>query len=456
MATVVRPVTYGNALQRLVITSETAGTISVELWGGGGGGGGDDSGTGGNGSGSGYASVTFSAVAGDVVEVAVGGGGGGGSSRVGSAPGGIAGASYAIPTQIFNSLNPPAGQDAVYQVTNRYYCGFLNQYGVWNEPGGYSAIFDRTYTINAAVSGNYQIISSCDNYGTVSIDGTVVLNVNGFTSTYSTTVFLLAGNHTIRTQGTNTGGPGSMATTVSLESGVLSYSGGFGGTGGPDGSSGGGGGGGGATVVFKNGVIIAVAGGGAGGGGAGNQGTRNGDNAPALLSLEGTAGQNGQTKGPNNDGYTDGGGGGGGGGGNGGGNGGNTRFGDQGALAGSAGGGLGDSTANPTSIDPSVSCPYGAAGRGGITAQSGNNGIAVFTFSVYGSYIKHEGSWQPVQQTYVKDNDVWKSVQETWIKQNDQWQLIAGTNTTAPTFAAVSGNFGIDSRTYPPAPPPEF
>lgn len=459
MTTVVRPVTYSNTLQRLVVTSDFAGTISAELWGGGGGGGGYDSGIGGYGSGGGYSKITFNAVAGDIIDVAVGGAGGGGASGARPAAGGSAGASYVpAPSVLFNSISPPVGQQpAVYQVTNRSYCSFLNTYGVWGDPTGAAGNFSRTYTFNAPYSGFYQIQSSCDNYGTVSIDGTVVLNVNGYTNVYTVDLYIVAGTHTISTVGVNTGGPGSMGTIVSsLQPGLgASYSGAYGGAGSlAFGTSGGGGGGGGATVLLKNGSVIAVAGGGAGGGGAGNEGARDGQNAPgsAGRAAPGTnAGQNGQSNG------TDGGGGGAGGGGYGGGNGGTIGPGyDTGALAGASGGSVGDSTADPSNINPAVACPYGASGTGGTAARPGNSGIAVFTFDVIGLYVKSGSVWEPVQETYIKHNNVWTPVQEIWTKQNNEWKLVTATNATAPVFTTVSGNFGVDSRIYPPPPPPDY
>jgi hypothetical protein len=96
------------------------------------------------------------------------------------------------------------------------YASFLNQYGVWGEPGGYTGSFSRTYTFTAPVSGTYQIVSSCDNFGYVYIDGNQVLVAGDYTRVYETNITLSAGAHTITTLGYNTGGPGSMATTVSL------------------------------------------------------------------------------------------------------------------------------------------------------------------------------------------------------------------------------------------------
>ena len=216
MATVIRPVTYTGTMQRLVVTDLTAGSITVKLWGGGGGGGGNDVELGGSGSGSGYVEKTFSVVPGDIIDVAVGGAGTAGASLAGSAPGGVGGASYLLSGFVFNSRSPPLGPPAVYTQFNPAYVPWLNNYGVW-EADTYAGIFDRTYTFTAPTTTTYTLISSCDNYGYVYIDGSQVLAVDGFRAIYQTTVSLSAGTHTIRTLGINTGGPGSMGTTLVID-----------------------------------------------------------------------------------------------------------------------------------------------------------------------------------------------------------------------------------------------
>lgn len=220
MPNVVRPVTYTGTIQRLVVNELLAGEVTVELWGGGGGGGGNNEATGGSGGGSGYSQKTFSVVPGDVIDVAVGGGGSGGLTQAfGGTGGGAAGPSYIATGLIFNSRNPPAGPAPVYPQYNGAYVPWLNTYGVW-EANSYEGVFDRTYTFTAPVSTNYVITSSCDNYGYVYIDGSLVLNVNGFRAIFQATVSLSAGTHTIRTQGINTDGPGSMGTTVVIDTSV--------------------------------------------------------------------------------------------------------------------------------------------------------------------------------------------------------------------------------------------
>jgi hypothetical protein len=439
MRTTVRTLGFTNSLQRLIWTSGDNTSVTAYLWGAGGGGGGNDSGIGGTGGGGGFTEVTFSVNNGDVIDVAVGGGGGGGASGRGSAPGGAGGASYTLDT-VFNSRTAPASPPVV-PSTNSAYVSFLNTYGVWVNPIS-ATFFDRTYTVNFPVTGNYTFVSSCDNYGTIFLDGAAILDVPGFGSTYSTVRTVSSGIHQIRMYGVNTGGPGSMALTVN---GGSSYSGGRGGTAGPAGSSGGGGGGGGATVIFKNGVPLAVAAGGGGGGGGGNVGTRNGDNAPGSAGQAAvgvTAGQNGQDK------SGDGGGGGAGGGGLGGGNGGAVRSGDQAGFAGSFG--LSSSPfQNPNGAIPGGrnNINYvGSAGTGGPRTGSGSAGLAVLSFDTPGIHVNDGTAFQPINKVWVKVNNIWQEVKSTYIKDGGIWKPVLGS--TVPEFVQISGNFGTAPRPY--------
>jgi hypothetical protein len=431
MTTQIRSLGFTNSLQRLTWDGPNNTRITAYLWGGGGGQGGNDSGVGGGGGGGGYTEVVFDINQGDVIDIAVGGRGSNGGSGASNAPGGSAGPSYTADT-IFNSRTTPASP-AVIASTNSAYVGFLNAYGIWVNPVS-ATFFDRTYTVNFPISGTYDFVASCDNYGTIYLDDESILDIPGFRATYSTTRTVTAGLHTVRMYGVNTGGPGSIALTIT---GGISYGGGNGGRAGPAGSSGGGGGGGGATVIFKNSVPLAVAAGGGGGGGAGNQGTRNGDNAPGTrgqASVGITAGQNGQDK------TGDGGGGGGGGGGLGGGNGGLVRDGDQGAGSGSFG--LSSSPAqNPNgALSGGKSNPYYI----GTSGNAGNAGLAVLLFDVPGIYVNDGTAFRPVNATWTKINNEWKEVRSTYIKADGVWVPVAGS--TTPNFNNISGNFGVNPR----------
>lgn len=435
---IVRPAGYTGTLQRMVWSLGNNVPVTAYLWGGGGGGGGNDSNRGGNGGGAGYTQVQFTINEGDVLDVAVGGGGGAGQSGRSNAAGGNAGASI-IEQNIFNTISNPASPP-VFPQFNSAYCTFLNTYGVWVNPTS-AATFDRTYTVNFPTTATYQFTASVDNYATFYIDGTEAFYANSYTNEYTVGIEVSAGNHTIRILGTNTGGPGAVALTISQGN---SYSGGRGGNAGPAGSSGAGGGGGGATVVLLNGSAIAAAGGGGGGGGGGNAGVAIGESAPGTRGnapVGENAGQNGSNK------PGDGGGGGGGGGGWAGGNGGTTPSGDTGGYAGVYGTSSGFYE-NPVNRTPGGSTnPYyrQGIGQGGIYGGgAGTSGFAVFEFQVPGTFVHYGGSFQPVIQTYVKVNNAWQPVQSTYIKEGSTWATINGSE--APVFGTVSGQFGINPR----------
>lgn len=435
---VVRPAGYTGSLQRIVWAQGNNVPVTAYLWGGGGGGGGNDSNPGGNGGGGGFTQLQFTIDEGDVLEVAVGGGGGAGQSGRSNGAGGTAGASYTT-ENLFNTIDNTASPP-VFPQFNSAYCTFLNTYGVWVNPSS-AATFDRTYTVNFPVTGNYQFTACADNSARFFVDDIEVFYADNFKTPWTVGYEVEAGDHTIRILGTNTGGPGAVALTIGQGD---SYSGGRGGNSGPSGSSGAGGGGGGATVVILNGTVIAAAAGGGGGGGGGNSGAAVGQDAPGSrgqAAVGENAGQNGTNK------AGDGGGGGGGGGGWGGGNGGTTPGGDQGGYAGAYGLSSG-SYENPSSRNPGGRTnPYyrgsiavGGSYNGGI----GNGGYAVFEFEVPGTFVHEGGSFQPVVQTYVKVNNVWTPVQSTYIKEGGAWVPVNGS--FAPDFTNVPGRFGINPR----------
>lgn len=437
MASVIRAFGFSNSLQQLVWPTTTS-EITAYVWGGGGGGGGNDSNPGGAGGGGGFVQKTFNINPGDVLRVGVAGSGGAGSGGS-SAPGGGAGPSYTAST-VWTTLNL-TGYPFI-RVTEGSYASFLNQYGVWNYTPS-ATYFDHTVTVNFASTGYYYFTGSCDNYATIYLDGSPVLNVPDYHYTVSSSVYVSAGNHSVRLYGVNTGGPGSLGATIT---GGDSYGGGRGGYSGGAGSSGAGGGGGGASVIFLNGTPIAIAGGGGGGGGGGNSGSAAGQAAPGSSGQTSTgiyAGQNGQDKGG------DGGGGGGGGGGYAGGNGGGTPSGDQGGYAGYYGSGLGDIVLNPSGRVPGgINYPFytGSVGYGGTNTNNGSSGYVVLDMNVGGGSVKYNGAWESVQRTYVKNSGIWQQVQATYVKDSGVWSPINGS--FAPVFTTVSGLWGSDPRSY--------
>ena len=175
MASEIRSIGFSNSLQQLTWPIGTS-QITAYVWGGGGGGGGNDSNPGGSGSGAGFARKTFTIESGDVLQVGVAGAGGAGVTGS-NAPGGSAGPSYTAST-VWTSLyllSNPINQ----RVTNGAYCGFLNTNGVWNYTPS-ATYFDQTVTVNFASSGYYNFTGSCDNYATIYVDGTSVLDISGF------------------------------------------------------------------------------------------------------------------------------------------------------------------------------------------------------------------------------------------------------------------------------------
>ena len=308
--------------QSIVLPGSFTGNIIVSnmVGGGGGGGGGPDR------FGSGYPGSPGRVLAGNVTGVAAGstmvisiGGGGGGGYNAGGAGGGAGGSSFSLSWSTLDLLSTPGNYRATYPT----YCGFLNAYGIWGPSN-----FDETVTINFPYSGYYDVTGSCDNYGYVYIDGALVLSIGGFTGAYSSSVYVSAGNHSVRSYGINTGGPASFGATITGRD----FYGGGGGNSGPSGSSGSGGGGGGATVLVVAGVIKAVASGGGGGGGAGQF------SSGIVNNGVGGAGTYYGAGGSSNP--SDGGGGGGGGGGYNGGSGGGLTGGDNGAYSGEIGNSL--------------------------------------------------------------------------------------------------------------------
>lgn len=476
MALVLRPAGYTGTLQQLIWAQGDNVQATAYLWGGGGGAGGSSysgASIGGAGGGGQFSQVNFTINNGDVLEVAVGGPGQGGDNFGASAAGGTPGASYLV-DQIFNtrSATPISGPGGpVFGQWNSRYCTFLNNNGVWINPSS-ATTFDKTYTVNFPVSGNYQFQASADNSAKFYFDNIEVFTAYDYTTTYEVGYPVDAGTHTLRIVGTNTGGPAAVALTITRGA---SYSGGRGGN--SDNAnnlwtlttaSGGGGGGGGGTVLILNGTVIGVAGGGGGGGGA-SWVTGSAESAPGSSGQAApgqTAGQNGTT--PLN--YTlfwgSGGGGGGGGGGAAGGNGGYTPQVGV-AQAGSYGGGLGI-VSNPVGRLPGgtgnqywvPSVGYGGRQRAFGPSETGNGvaGYAMLAFDVNGIWINQPGQgWVQTRDAFAKVNNTWSKVKGVWIKEGGVWEPVI--SSYAPNWAPVQGRFGINPRAaapdLTPLPPPE-
>lgn len=434
---VVRPIGYTGATEEIVWTQGNGVSVTAYLWGGGGAGGGSDSAQGGSGSGGGFSLVNFTVNEGDSIKIAVGGSGGTGASGASGYGGGSAGGSFTV-DPVFDTRSATTSPP-VYPQFNSAWCTFLNTYSIWENPSS-ATYFDRTWTVNFPVTGDYTFTMSADNLAELYIDGTARFYCDSFTQTFERVFNLSAGSHTIRILAQNTGGPGGVGLTIS---GGSSYSGGRGGNAGGNGSSGAGGGGGGASVLYLNSTLLAVAGGGGGGGGGGNGPigqSAPGPNGQATVGI--SSGQNGTNK------NGDGGGGGGGGGGYAGGNGGQSPGGDTGGQGGS----YGLSYSSNGSIENPVStAPAGSGytyfnsniGRGGSAGRNGATGSSTLVFVLNGAFVHNGSEFVPVSQTFVKANNIWNRA-EVFVKQNGVWSAIRGT--FAPIFNIYPGLFGINSR----------
>ena len=224
---------------------------------------------------------------------------------------------------------------------------------------------------------------------------------------------------------------------------LTDYSGGTGGSAGPQPYSGGGGAGGGATVVTVNGTAVAVAGGGAGGGGGGqHSGGGAGINSnSATARSPGTLGENGASH------SGDGGGGGAGGGGADGGVGGNGGSGDNGGSAGYSGSNLVPSSGAATSS--SGTAPGGTGegyysagiGVGAPNSSTGGNGKAVVVFNIgVQASTKVSGTWKDINAMYTKVSGAWKQITAGYYKVSGTWKALFNSGITFLSTAAGFGN----------------
>ena len=187
--------------------------------------------------------------------------------RITSTPAGLPGASYIA--LLFNTRFPPPNQAAlVYAVGNGD--SFLDQWGVWESDQNTNS-FTRTYTINFPATANVIFQMSCNNTGTLLLDGDAILSrtaIDNPNTPSQVTINVPAGNHNVVISATGTvGGVNRVGVTFGTGD-QTSYSGGRGGISDPTSKQGFGGGGGGATILSLNGRVIGVAAGGGGGAGA--------------------------------------------------------------------------------------------------------------------------------------------------------------------------------------------
>ena len=101
---------------------------------------------------------------------------------------------------------------------NSAYCDFLNFYGIWGDNNASASFNPQTnglsFTFYASAAGTYLLTGSADNSATVYIDGTSQLTIPGFGTTYTKSITLTAGTHTVSWNATNTGGPAAFGLTI--------------------------------------------------------------------------------------------------------------------------------------------------------------------------------------------------------------------------------------------------
>ena len=72
--------------------------------------------------------------------------------------------------------------------TNGSWHKFLQDNGVWQQGKGQKTTIEGTWTFNVPVKAYYTVNGSCDNNGTVWIDGKQVLAINDFKNLYNSSV----------------------------------------------------------------------------------------------------------------------------------------------------------------------------------------------------------------------------------------------------------------------------
>lgn len=412
--------------------------VEVHLWGAGGGAGGGVNGGGGS-----YATTSISVTKGDIIEIGVGaagapavgsvggtggkeylspntfnggdggssgdedldtgaGGGGGGASAVvwngytvviaaggGGAGGygddlGVGQAGYP------GDVHPSVTSGIIYRVGCSAWCGFLNTYGIWS--GGSGDVTTHTYTalVNFPTTGTYTFNLSTDNYGSLFVDSTDIINYSDYHGVGTTTAIVSAGNHLITLNIANTGGPAGIgaqilnpnstelwnSTSLLYTNGLTSNS-----NGGPGGNGAAGGGGGGGGYL----------------GGAGGAGT--GDDAGGA-----NGGEGGLSLG-------------------------NTILPGSGIFAGG----------RTTPYAPVAS--YGNAGY---------NGYAVLVFNrKFQLYNKVAGVWTQIVNAWQKVNGVWTSISQAYLKNNGAWIPMLSTNTLPAAGGQIFNTPGSYSWTCP-------
>lgn len=184
--------------------------------------------------------------------------------KITTTPTGLPGASYI--GLLFNSRFPPPNQaESVYALGNGD--SFLDQWGVWG-PDQTVNTFTRTYSIYFPATANVIFQMSCNNTGSISLDGNLIINrppLQNPNTPSEAIVNVTGGTHTITINATGTVGSLNRVGLIFGTGDQTTFAGGRGGISEPSSTQGFGGGGGGATILSLNGVVIGVGAGGGGG-----------------------------------------------------------------------------------------------------------------------------------------------------------------------------------------------
>jgi hypothetical protein len=134
-----------------------------------------------------------------------------------STPAGQVEASAATPVEIFNSTQY-AGVNSTFSKYSGW-SSFLQTYGVrpTNYTGSTSDTLNIIKTVSLPYSGYYDIEAAADDAGSVEIDAkpVVLMPINSWRETVTTSIYLEAGDHTVRLKGDNSGGR-DMAAAVRI------------------------------------------------------------------------------------------------------------------------------------------------------------------------------------------------------------------------------------------------
>ena len=184
--------------------------------------------------------------------------------KVTTTPTGLPGASYI--GLLFNSRFPPPNQaESVYALGNGD--SFLDQWGVWG-PDQTVNTFTRTYSIYFPATANVIFQMSCNNTGSISLDGNLIINrpAGQNPNTPSEAIVnVTAGTHTVTISATGIVGALNRVGLIFGTGDQTTFAGGRGGVSEPSSTQGFGGGGGGATILSLNDVVIGIGAGGGGG-----------------------------------------------------------------------------------------------------------------------------------------------------------------------------------------------